>query len=136
MQEADSKLRDINVQRSRLEAQARADRMAIIYDVAPVQKAQRQEALALEHAVNEQVLQKMALAALHHCVMTREKKNEDKREREETRLARITRAETDRLQEILSTDRKARLRQEEKDAKAKEKMLRDKKLKKKVIQHD
>jgi len=127
MKAADSKRRDLNVQRSRADAKERADRMAVVYDVEPLKKAHREESIAQEHAVNEQVLQKMALAALHHCVTDRERKNEEKAARREQQQQRIVRAESDRLMEIVDADRRARNREEENAAPLAKKTLRAKK---------
>jgi hypothetical protein len=113
MKEADNQRRELNVQRSRAEAKERSDRMAVVYDVEPIKKAHRIESIAEEHAVNEQVLHKMALAALHHCVTDRERKNDEKAQRREQQQQRIVRQETDRLMEIVDADRRSRIRAEE-----------------------
>ena len=118
MKAADAKRRDLNVQRSRADAKERADRMAAVYDVEPLKRAHKDESIAQEHAVNEQVLQKMALAALHHCVTERERKNEEKASRQDQQQQRIVKAETDRLMEIVEADRRSRIRAEEAAARA------------------
>jgi len=128
MKDADSKRRDANVQRSRAEAKQRADRMAVVYDVEPIKRAHRNESIAEEHAVNDQVLQKMALAALHHCVSDRERKNEEKAKRREQQEMRIVRSETDRLMEIVDADRRSRIRAEENAIKAAKKSKAKKKM--------
>jgi len=102
---ADAKRRDLNVQRAREDDHGRLDRMAKAYDVEPLRKATRENALTSEHAINEQILQNMAMAALHHCIVDREEKFAVRVKKREEKQEAIAKAETRRLVDILATDR-------------------------------
>jgi hypothetical protein len=126
MQDADNQRRELNVQKSRAEAKERADRVNAAYDVEPMKRAARAEPIAAEHAVNEQVLHKMALAALHHCVTDRERRKAEKAVLQERNQQRLNKAETERLLEIVAASKRAQQRREDAAEGEKKKRLKEK----------
>lgn len=126
MQNADNQRRELNVQKSRAEAKERADRVNAAYDVEPMKRAARAEPIAAEHAVNEQVLHKMALAALHHCVTDRERRKAEKAVLQERNQQRLNKAETERLLEIVAASKRAQQRREDAAEGEKKKRLKEK----------
>ena len=99
----------MNVQKAREEDLGRVDRMNKAYDVEPIRKARRADALTSELAINEQILQNMANAALFHCIIDREEKFAARVKKREEKHEAVAKAETRRLVEILKEDRQMML---------------------------
>jgi len=105
---ADEYRRELNVQKTRQDAIVRSKRMAAAYDLDIGRRSSHLSQLSEEHRLNDELLSKMALASLYHCVKGRDAIAEARLQRFEQQLAKASEEEMERLKELLDADKDGR----------------------------